>query len=299
MQIINPNTLNTPIGNVNFQDHDPPISISLDNNSNFFFSITSKGLLSVWNIKTFTSIHTYDFKVNAKYIYHFKYQKKLLIVFENFISVLDTSEEGKFKKLPIFDLQTGEINDVKISPNEKLIAVASLIENTNPVLDVYDIVNGFIHKNQVQNLNTRIKFIDFSKESSFILLEDYLEEVLVIDIQQKKVINNKGFFDMEWMGNGLKYSSNLKNIHHIYEDTIKECIIVRHPEKDIVAVGDTLGCIRLFKYPANEDDKYFLCRTDHIGKISNIFFSFDNQYLITSSELDKAAYMYKWTNLDD
>jgi hypothetical protein len=37
MQIINPNTLNTPIGNVNFQDHDPPISISLDNNSNFFF----------------------------------------------------------------------------------------------------------------------------------------------------------------------------------------------------------------------------------------------------------------------
>ena len=74
IQIINPNTFNLPIGKVNFQDHDPPISISLDNTSSFFYSITSKGLLSVWNIKTFTSIYSYDFKVNAKYIYHFKYQ---------------------------------------------------------------------------------------------------------------------------------------------------------------------------------------------------------------------------------
>ena len=149
---INPNSFNLPNRKVNFQDHDPAISMALDNNSNFFYSITGKGLLNVWNIKTFKNIYTYDYRINSKYLYHFKYKQKLLIVFEIFLCVLDTSEEGKFKKLPIFDLQTGEINDVKISPNEKLLAVASLIDNTNPVLDIYDIVNGFIHKNQIQNL---------------------------------------------------------------------------------------------------------------------------------------------------
>ena len=299
IQIINPNTFNLPIGKVNFQDHDPPISISLDNTSSFFYSITSKGLLSVWNIKTFTSIYSYDFKVNAKYIYHFKYQNKLLIAFENFISVIDTSENEHYKKLPIFDLQTGEINDIKISPNEKLLAVASLVANSNPVLDVYDIVNGFIHKNQVQNLNTRIKFIDFSKESTYILIEDFLEEVLVIDIQQKTVITNKGFFDMEWMGDGLKYSEKLKNIHHVYENELKNCKIVRHPLKNIVAVGDNMGCIKLFKYPSEETDRCFLCKTDHIGRINNLYFSFDNQFLITSSEEDKAAFIYRIGDEDE
>ena len=49
MQIINLNTLNVLICNVNFQV--PPISISLDNTSNFFFSIISKGLLNDWNNK--------------------------------------------------------------------------------------------------------------------------------------------------------------------------------------------------------------------------------------------------------
>lgn len=293
MQIINPNTLNMPIRKVNFQDHDPPISITLDNTSSFFYSITSKGLLSVWDIKKFICIYSYDFRVNAKYIYHFKYQNKLLIAFENFISVLDTSENEQFKKLPIYDLQTGEINDVKVSPNEKLIAIGSLIANSNPVLDIYDIVNGFVHKNQIQNLNTRIKFLDFSKESTYLLLEDYLEEVLVIDIHQKTVISSKSYFDMEWTGDGLKYSENLKNIHHVYEDELRHCTIVRHPVKNIVAIGDNLGCIRLFKYPALETDKCFLCRTDHIGKINNIYFSFDNNYLITSSEADKAAFIYR------
>ena len=77
------------------------------------------------------------------------------------------------------------------------------------------------------------------------------------------------------MGNGLKYSINLKNIHYIYEDIIKDNIISRHPSKNIIAISDSLGCLRLFKYPAQENDRCFLCRTDHIGKITNIFFSFD------------------------
>ena len=145
-------------------------------------------------------------------------------------------------------------------------------------------------------MNTRIKFLDFSKESTYILIEDYLEEVLVIDIQQKTVITNKGFFDMEWMGDGLKYSEKLKNIHHVYDNELKNCTIVRHPIKSIVAIGDNLGCIKLFKYPAKESDRCFLCRTDHIGKINNLYFSFDNQYLLTSSEEDTTAFIYKITD---
>ena len=54
---INPNSFNLSNRKVNFQD--PAISMALDNNSNFFYSITGKGLLNVWNIKTFKNIYVY------------------------------------------------------------------------------------------------------------------------------------------------------------------------------------------------------------------------------------------------
>ena len=104
---------------------------------------------------------------------------------------------------------------------------------------------------------------------------------------------------MEWMGDGLKYSEKLKNIHHVYENELKNCKIVRHPLKNIVAVGDNMGCIKLFKYPSEETDRCFLCKTDHIGRINNLYFSFDNQFLITSSEEDKAAFIYRIGDEDE
>ena len=47
---INPNSFNLSNRKVNFQV--PAIGMALDNNSNFFYSITGKGLLNVWNIKS-------------------------------------------------------------------------------------------------------------------------------------------------------------------------------------------------------------------------------------------------------
>lgn len=47
---------------------------------------------------------------------------------------MDTSKND-YNSLP-YDIQTGKITDIKISPDEKILAVAS-ISNSNPQVDMY------------------------------------------------------------------------------------------------------------------------------------------------------------------
>ena len=286
---------------INFQDNEPPISIAMDIESNRLFTLTEKGLLNIININNLLLLYSNDFKIAANHIYHFKYKKQLLVGFFNSIIVIDTSNDS-YKQLSRYELifeRNNEINEIKISPDEKILAIAALQEGSNPILKIYDIINGFHSKNEVTDLNSRIKYLDFSRESSYLLLENYLGEVLVIDIENGKKLINKGYFDLEWMGNGLKYSSLFSCIQLIYKQNLDDCIIVRN--KNYVAIGDNLGCLRIFKYPSNENDKCILCETDHIDKIDNIFFSFDNKYLVTSSKGDGTIfiYLFKDKNIKD
>lgn len=129
---------------LNFFDDNPPIDIAIDSSSKRIFCISSQGFFYVYTKKNFKLVHTQDFKMKVKKIYHFKYQNKLLIVFENSLCVLDTTiinrgekknfnSNEDFVRIPIFDLNTGLINDLKISSNEKLMAIAS-VNNSIPQL---------------------------------------------------------------------------------------------------------------------------------------------------------------------
>ena len=292
IQIIKNEEQKKPLCKINFQDNEPPISITMDISSNKLFTITEKGLLNVININNLQLLYSNDFKIRSNNIYHFIYKKELLISFSNSIIVIDTKDD-KYRQLSRYDLsfeRNNEINEIKISPNEKILAVAALQDSSNPILKIYDIINGFHAKNEVTDLNSRIKYLDFSRESNYLLLENYLGEVLVIDIENGTKLTNKGYFDLEWMGNALKFSSLFSCIQKIYNQYLDDCIIVRN--KNYVAIGDNLGCLRIFKYPSNENDKCILCETDHIDKIDNIFFSLDNKYLVTSSKGDGAIFMY-------
>ena len=118
--------------------------IAVDISSKRIFCISLKGFFYVYTKKNLRLVYTFDFKMKTKKIYHFKYQNRLLIVFENSLCVLDTTfinrgekrnlnlNEG-YNRLPFFDLSTGYITDLQISSNEKLMAIAS-VNNSTPQL---------------------------------------------------------------------------------------------------------------------------------------------------------------------
>lgn len=129
---------------LNFFDDHPPVDIAVDISSKRIFCISLKGFFYVYTKRNLKLVYTFDFKMKTKKICHFKFQNRLLIVFENSLCVLDTTfinrgekknlnvNEG-YNRLPVFNLSTGLITDLQISSNEKLMAIAS-VNNSNPQL---------------------------------------------------------------------------------------------------------------------------------------------------------------------
>lgn len=53
--------------------------------------------------------------------------------------------------------------------------------------------------------------MDFSIDSNYLLIEDNLDEFVIIEIHSKKIVNMAQInFDIQWNGNGLKYSEKFK-----------------------------------------------------------------------------------------
>ena len=67
---------------------------------------------------------------------------------------------------------------------------------------------GFTPKLSISELNASVKFLDFSLDSVFLLIEDNLDETHFIDIFNKKRYLNTGDlnFEIELCIDGLRYS---------------------------------------------------------------------------------------------
>ena len=85
-------------------DHEQPKSVGIDMVSQRIFTITSKGLFSVWELNTLEIIFQKAFARTTSNLQTFQLSMKVMIVFERDIIVLDTSEHSNFDEVPGFSL---------------------------------------------------------------------------------------------------------------------------------------------------------------------------------------------------
>lgn len=284
---------------IKFQDHDVPISLDFDIYSTRVFTVTKQGNFRVWSLINFHVDFEYDFKNKAIQSYHFRSQNVILLIFDYQIVAIDTNQKDmniipQYKRISAFEIQIGQILEVKISPNEKILAV-SLLMNGNPCIYIYDILNGFVLKNILDKFDSYIRSIDFSVDSNYLIIEDNIGNTFHFEIQTRRHVTlDELNFEIEWMNDGLKYSDHFRCLPNVFgSDMMRITKISKHPNGKVVAVGDYTGVLRLFIYPAEEFDSYFTCRTDHTAKISHISWSNDMKYLATLSEQDRTVFIYR------
>jgi len=284
---------------IKFQDNDVPISLDFDIYSTRVFTITKHGNFRVWSLINFHVDFEHDFKNKAIQSYHFRSQNIILLIFDYQIIAIDTSQKNmnlipQYKRLSAFEVQIGQILQVKISPNERILA-GSLLLNGNPTIYIYDVLNGFVLKNILDKFDSYIRSMDFSVDSNYLIIEDNIGNTFHYEIQTRRPVTlDELNFEIEWMNDGLKYSDHFRCLPNVFgSDMMRITKISKHPNGRIVAVGDYTGVLRLFIYPAEEFDSYFTCRTDHIAKISHIVWSNDMKFLATLSEQDRTVYIYR------
>jgi WD40 repeat protein len=262
---------------------------------NRIFAITTMGMFSIWDLRTFELIYTREFYKRAKMIYSFKLSNKVMLVFENEIIVLDSDpEENKFEELPRYNLKLNTLSDCKINNNEKFLGVATISAAT-PEVSLYDTEDGFTLLKTLYGFKASIRYIDFSTDNYYLQCEDNLGEIMLFEIETQRVVHTDAIdFELEWTGEGLKNSSSaLKGVHYFYDKNNKITEIAKVIGLPVVAIGDDIGTIRLYSYPNKTGEPYYQCYADHLYSVSNCLFSPNRKLLLSASEYDRCIFKWK------
>ena len=128
-----------------------------------------------------------------------------MLVFENEIIVLNSDPSiNTFDEMPSYNLKLNTISDAKLNHNEKILGVATT-SAAAPEVALYETENGFSKIKTLFGFKSTIKYIDFSTDNYYLQCEDNLGEVLLFEIETKRVVHTDAIdFELEWLGEGLR-----------------------------------------------------------------------------------------------
>lgn len=109
---------------INCNDHELPRVVAFSGNAEKLYSITQKGLFSVWDLNKLKRIYTKHFYRETLQMVVCKLSAKIIIAFEQEIIVLNSDTESYTVNANFSLKQKTQISDMKISFDEKMLAVA-------------------------------------------------------------------------------------------------------------------------------------------------------------------------------
>ena len=119
------------------------------------------------------------------------------------------------------------IKDVKISFNEKILAVSLYINPKkksveNPRIEIYNLMdndNCFELLKVVDSLSSSIEFIDFSVENYYLMYRDIEKNVVYIRLtDMKKFDKIDSNHKIEWLNEGIKLSRYKNDLNNFYNE---------------------------------------------------------------------------------
>ena len=123
-------------------DHEVPIAVSVDMVSQKIFTMTTAGIFTVFDCLTFNITFQKDFHKISINIIAFKSTNKVLVVFDNDISVLDANLNGGYDELREYELKLNKISDAKLNTKENIMGVAQVSGGVTEI-SLFETSGGF------------------------------------------------------------------------------------------------------------------------------------------------------------
>ena len=279
-------------------------SMGCDVTSSFFFTLSASGMFGMWDLRSFAQVYSNDFKKNGVKlsVFHKKHFETeelgkflfVLVGFEDEIILIKISDSTLIdhEVLEEFTIEATHISDIRISANEKYLAVACNNEQ-KPQVDIYLIhSDSFALDKNLFGFRAPVIRLDFSTDGYYLMCEDNLGEVLLFELETQNIANfNSVEFEIEWLNEGLRHSSGLKAIHQLYNINNKIACITKSPALSTLAIGDEFGVIALYQLPYVPGSLLIMIPA-HAYHVNLIMFSVNDEHLITFSELDRT--ILKW-----
>jgi WD40 repeat protein len=280
------------------------ISISCDITNTYFLTLSSTGILTLWDFSTFSQLHTVDFKKKSVKVSIFKKRKfdntadkKIFIVigFEDGVIMLKIEETDiiTHEIIPEFNTEVSNVTDIKVSIEEKYLAIA-FNNDQKPQVDIYLIEpTAFTMDKNLYGFRAPVIRLDFSTDGYYLMCEDSLGEVLLFELETQNIASFHSVeFEIEWLNEGLRHANGLKSILQLYNVNNKIASICKSPGLAAIAVGDEYGVLALYQLPYVPGSSVSMVPA-HCYKANLVLFTYDDDYLVTYSEIDRTILKWK------
>lgn len=187
---------------------------------------------------------------------------------------------------------------MKLSSNGRMLALAlGSDKHQKPRIQVHDVENdenAFKLICFIDNILNHIDYIDISKDNFFLMFKDAMEEVVYMNLDSFKKENYISIeYDVEWLGDGIKFSDQTRAIEQFYSMENQNIKVVKLSNKTM-AVTDEMGTIRLFNYPYESHSHSFMrCYTNHLNYITQAVLSTHEKTLVTYSMNDRCMLIWR------
>ncbi|KAM6956797.1 echinoderm microtubule-associated protein-like 6 [Aplochiton taeniatus] len=188
--------------------------------------------------------------------------------------------------------RSAAIQDLRFSPDKRLLAVGS-VEST---VDLYDLTLGpsLNRLGYCKDIPSFVISIDFSADSQFIEVSTGAYKRQVHEMPSGKMVTDQAVIDrITWATWTSILGDEVLGIWPRNADKADvNCACVSHAGLNVVT-GDDFGLVKLFDFPCPEKfakhKRYF----GHSAHVTNIRFSFDDKYVISTGGDDCSVFVWK------
>ncbi|XP_047191015.1 echinoderm microtubule-associated protein-like 6 isoform X1 [Scophthalmus maximus] len=188
--------------------------------------------------------------------------------------------------------RSAAIQDIRFSPDRQLLAVGSV----DSTVDVYDVsggpsLNRLVYCSDVQAF---VLQLDFSADSCFIQVSTGVYKRQVFEVPSGKLMIDQSVIDrITWATWTSVLGDEVLGIWPRNADRADvTCACVSHAGLNVVT-GDDLGLVKLFDFPCTEKFAKHKRYLGHSPRVTNIRFSHDDRYVISTGGDDCSVFVWK------
>ena len=181
------------------------------------------------------------------------------------------------------------INIIKFSPDGSKLAVVC----TKNFVGIYKVPHLVKHAT-CQGFKGIVSNLDWSQDSEIIQINTLLHQRLIYQISNAILITDDEIIAMIlWSSLTCVNGPDLKGIWSENAESGDINNSALSNRGNILATGDDYGLVKLFNFPVNKKNASFIQFHGHSAHVTNLKFTFDDQYLVTTGGDDSCVFLWK------
>jgi WD40 repeat protein len=186
-----------------------------------------------------------------------------------------------------------EISVLKFSPDCKLLAVGG----NDSKVRLYS-TNGFKFTKLLSGNSSRVTHLDWSLDSSVVMTNSSGYEILFYDAikGEQNTSGASAYRDEKWDNWTCVLGWPVQGIFPAYSDGTDVNTCCRTADCSMIATVDDFGKVNLYKYPSYMPKAAHSAFVGHSSHVTNVVFSANEDYAITTGGNDKAIIQWKFRN---